>query len=180
MALFDLDAPALRNPHRHITDNDSSGRSFFSDILPTALPVVNQLGTAHQRFGYLVPPGPADLTDQADLRLYENALKNLPPLVPIGGHAAVWYIDMPPGTDSPMHRTVSLDIVIQIEGEVELTLENGDKRTVRPGDLTIQRSTLHAWCNTSPDKWSRMIGIMAECRPVEAGGKVLGPEFPSH
>ncbi|KEF57500.1 uncharacterized protein A1O9_05417 [Exophiala aquamarina CBS 119918] len=174
------DVQPLPDPQRHITDNDEHGKSFFSKAVSTALPVMNKLGTAHQRLGYLVPPRLAALTSQEDLKVYVASLKDLPSLVPAGGNAAVWYIDMPPGTDSPMHRTVSLDIVIQIEGEVELKLESGEKRIMRPGDLTIQRSTLHAWRNTSSEKWSRMIGIMAECQPVEAGGQVLGPDFPRH
>lgn len=180
MALSNSDVPLLPNPQRHITDNDDNARSFFSNAITTALPVINKLGTAHQRFGYLVPPGPAALTAQVDLKSYEAALKDLPPLVPVGGNAAVWYIDMPPGSESPMHRTMSLDIVIQIEGEVELTLESGEKRVIKPGDLIVQRATMHAWRNTSSHKWSRMIGIMAESQPVEAGGKVLCAEFPSH
>jgi len=174
------DVPPLPDPQRHITDNDEEAKSFFSKAIPTALPVINKLGTAHQRLGYLVPPGPATLTNQADLKMYAASLESLPPLVPPGGVAAVWYIDTPPGVESPMHRTVSLDIVIQCEGEVELTLESGEKRIMKPGDLTIQRSTLHAWRNTSSEKWSRMVGIVVACQPVEAGGQVLGPEFPSH
>lgn len=180
MTLSTSNVSPLPNPNRYITDNDDEGKSYFSTTVPTALPVVKELGTAHQRFGYLTPAGPGLLTAQADLRVYEAALTNLPPLVPLGGSAAVWYIDMPPGTDSPMHRTVSLDLVIQIEGEVELTLESGEKRIIKPGDLTIQRSTLHAWRNTSFTQWSRMVGIMAECQPVVAGRKQLGAEFPSH
>jgi quercetin dioxygenase-like cupin family protein len=103
----------------------------------------------------------------------------LPTLVPSSESTAVWYIDMPPESASPMHRTVSLDVVIQIVGEVELTLESGETRIIKPGDVTVQRSTMHMWRNPSATEWTRMIGIMVECKPVEVGGKTLGMSFPS-
>jgi quercetin dioxygenase-like cupin family protein len=168
----------LPNPQRHITDHDASGRSFFSPDFAPDLPVTKDLGGAQQRFAYLVPVAPGSLNEQQDLNDYQAAIHDLPPLVPPKGRAAVWYIDMPPGSSSPMHRTVSLDIVVQIHGEVELTLESGETRILKPGDTTIQRSTMHAWRNLSTTDWSRMVGIMAECQPVQAGGRVLGTEFP--
>ncbi|EHY52107.1 hypothetical protein HRR83_003329 [Exophiala dermatitidis] len=176
-------APTLPDPSRHITDNDAQGKSFFSKALPTALPVVRDLGGGTlTRLGYIAPKAPATLTDQADLKAYQASFNkdNLPPLVPPGGGAVVWYIDTPPGACSPMHRTVSLDIVVQIAGEIELTLDSGETRLMKAGDLTIQRSTMHKWRNPSETQWSRMLAVMAECEPVVVGGKMLGEEFPSH
>ena len=172
--------PPLPDPNRHITDNDADGKSVFSKALPTTLHVVRDLGGALQRLGYIAPRGPGKLTDQADLKAYQASLQELPPLVPTGGDAVVWYIDTPPDSSSPMHRTVSLDLVIQVEGEIELTLDSGETCIMKPGDLTIQRSTLHAWRNTSTTKWSRMVGIMTECQPVQVGDKTLGVDFPKH
>jgi quercetin dioxygenase-like cupin family protein len=177
MTLLQSPGP-LPNPRRYITDNDTSGKSCLSKVCSADLAVCNNLGSAQQRFAYLSPVAPANLTKKADLQDYQAALSNLPPLVPLGGPSIVWYIDMPPGSSSPMHRTVSLDIVIQVHGEVELSLESGETRILRPGDITVQRSTMHAWRNHSTTDWSRMVGIMAECRPVEAGGVTLGAEFP--
>lgn len=172
--------PPLPDPNRHITDNDANGRSSFSKAVPSALPVARDLGGALFRLGYIAPKAPAQLTNQADLKAYQASLEDLPPLVPPGGNAIVWYIDTPPGGTSPMHRTVSLDIVVQIAGEIELTLESGETRLMKPGDLTVQRSTLHAWRNPSETQWARMLGVMAECEPVVVDGKTLGTEFPSH
>ena len=173
------DAP-LPDPNRHITDNDAEGKSFFSAALPTAVPVAKDLGGALQRFAYTTPRGPGLLTEQADLKTYQFSLQNLPPLVPPGGGAVVWYIDTPPDSASPLHRTVSLDLVIQVAGEIELTLESGETRIMKPGDMTVQRSTLHAWRNKSTTKWSRMVAVMTECQPVQVGEKTLGTEFLKH
>lgn len=49
---------------------------------------------------------------------------------------------MCPGELSPMHRTVSLDYGIVLEGEVELILDSGEKRLMKQGDVAIQRGML--------------------------------------
>lgn len=64
-----------------------------------------------------------------------------------------------------MHRTVTFDIIIVVMGEVELTLSNDETRTIKPGDMVIQRSTLHKWRNPSETEWTRMVGIISECQP---------------
>lgn len=52
---------------------------------------------------------------------------------------------MSPGLLSPMHRTVSLDYGVVLEGEVELVLDSGETRVLKRGDVAIQRGTCHAW-----------------------------------
>ncbi|KAF2229191.1 hypothetical protein EV356DRAFT_496421 [Viridothelium virens] len=167
-------APPLPDPTRYITDNDDNAISTFSNAIPPLVPVGSDLGGALVRLGYLNPKSPAQLTNQTDLEAYQAALTNLPPLVPSGGVGAVWFIDTPPQAASPMHRTISLDIVIQLEGEIELTLDSGEKRMVKPGEVTIQRSTKHAWYNPSLNKWTRMIAVMTECQEVQVGNQTLG------
>ena len=169
--------PQLPDPQRHITDNDAEGKSFFSQAEPPPLPAMKDLGGAIQRLAYISDRGPATLSDQKDLKSYRKSLENFPPLVPLGGGPVIWYIDTPPSSTSPMHRTVSIDIVIQIAGEVDLEMESGEVRTLKPGDVTVQRSTMHAWRNRSTTQWSRMIAVMTECEPVQVGEKTLGIEF---
>ncbi|KAF4767008.1 hypothetical protein N7455_011149 [Penicillium solitum] len=71
------------------------------------------------------------LTADSDLNLYEATLTDIPSLVEPGGGANVWYIDTSPDSASPMHRTVSLDFVIRIYGEIELTLSTGEQRIIK-------------------------------------------------
>ncbi|KAH8166879.1 hypothetical protein CIB48_g1394 [Xylaria polymorpha] len=85
----------------------------------------------------------AQALNGSDLDSYGGHLKNLPHLINPGGEANVWYIDTPPGGDSPMHRTISLDFVVLVEGEVQLTLDSGEVRDLKPGDIIIQRGTMH-------------------------------------
>ena len=76
-----------------------------------------------------------------------------------------------------MHRTVSLDYGIVLEGEVELILDSGEKRVMKPGDIAIQRGTAHAWRNTSQTKPGRMIYVLTPSMPLEVGGKRLGEDL---
>lgn len=73
-----------------------------------------------------------------------------------------------------------MDYVVIIEGEMELTLDSGEKRVARKGDMVVQRGTMHSWRNPSETEWSRamyvMIGLGAE-GAVTVGGKKLVEEF---
>jgi quercetin dioxygenase-like cupin family protein len=76
-----------------------------------------------------------------------------------------------------MHRTVSLDYGVVIEGEMELVLDSGETRLMRRGDMAIQRGTMHAWRNPSATDWARMLYVLQECEPVEVAGKKLGEDY---
>ena len=81
-----------------------------------------------------------------------------------------------PGTRSPMHRTESLDYGICLEGECDLELDGGDVRTVRAGDVVIQRGTNHVWHNRS-DAVCRFAWILLDARPYEIDGSALGTSW---
>lgn len=46
-----------------------------------------------------------------------------------------------------MHKTDTLDAIILVRGEVDLLLDDGEARLLKPGDVVIQRATNHAWVN---------------------------------
>ncbi|TPX12169.1 uncharacterized protein E0L32_007055 [Thyridium curvatum] len=171
--------PRLPNPRRVITDtNPDTGLAGFSTAQDESLGVTNDLGGSLFRLGYVADRAPQAL-DGADLAAYGDHLQTKPPLFNPGDGATVWYVDTAPGGTSPMHRTVSLDVVVLLEGEIELTLDSGEKRLLRPGDMTVQRATMHAWRNPSADKWARMVAVMAESQPVKlSDGRELGTHFP--
>jgi naringenin degradation protein FdeH len=56
--------------------------------------------------------------------------------------------EFPPGVVSPMHRTQSVDYGIVLDGEVVLVLDEAE-RTLRAGDVVVQRGTNHRWENRS-------------------------------
>jgi hypothetical protein len=46
-----------------------------------------------------------------------------------------------------MHKTETLDVIILVKGDVDLLLDEGEARSMKPGDVVIQRATNHAWVN---------------------------------
>jgi quercetin dioxygenase-like cupin family protein len=81
---------------------------------------------------------------------------------------------MKPGVgsaDSVFHRTMTLDVVVMIEGVIEMHLDSGEKRTLKAGDSLVQRATMHSWRNVTPDGgWARwVVFIQAVEKPVKVG-----------
>ena len=82
--------------------------------------------------------------------------------------------DFAPGVDSPFHRTLSLDHAVLLEGTIELTLDSGESRILRRGDVVVQRATMHKWRNVSQTESARLIYFIVDCtQPVFAGGQEL-------
>jgi quercetin dioxygenase-like cupin family protein len=84
-------------------------------------------------------------------------------------------IDFAPGVESPMHRAVSLDYGVVIEGIFKLVLDSGEERIMRRGDITVQRATAHKWINISGNGLlpGRMLFVLLDVNDVYAGGKKL-------
>lgn len=72
-----------------------------------------------------------------------------------------------------MHRTPTLDYIVVIQGLLELILDSGETRLLHPGDTVVQRGTMHAWRNPSPDTWCRAVGVLVAAEGLET---VLGRE----
>lgn len=45
-------------------------------------------------------------------------------------------IDFAPGMESPIHRAMSIDYGVVIEGKFELSLDSGEKKIMLPGDCS--------------------------------------------
>lgn len=65
-----------------------------------------------------------------------------------------------PGRHPLMHRTESIDYGIVISGEIVLVLDE-EEVLLRPGDVIVQRGTIHAWANRS-DQVCRMAFILVD------------------
>lgn len=76
------------------------------------------------------------MQDGKDTQAYKPFLENAPGLSVPGG-TVLRYVEMGPGSVSPVHRTVSLDFGIVVEGEVELLLDSGETRLMKRGDTAI-------------------------------------------
>jgi quercetin dioxygenase-like cupin family protein len=58
-----------------------------------------------------------------------------------------------------MHRTVSIDYAIVMNGSLVCELDNGERVTLNEGDTLIQRGTTHSWRNESTE-WARIYFVL--------------------
>ncbi len=100
---------------------------------------------------------------------------HIPLVHPVG--TSIRIIDMPPGTSSPMHRTISLDFGVLLKGEVVLELDDGVETTIKEQTTVVQRGTIHAWHNRTKEP-SRMlfVAMPAEKVKVKETGEELDNE----
>lgn len=65
-----------------------------------------------------------------------------------------------PGRHPLMHRTESVDYGVVLSGEITLMLDE-DEVALHPGDVVVQRGTIHAWANRSNDI-CRMLFVLTD------------------
>lgn len=166
----------LRPLDRFITSHDKQGKAIFSTDLPERLPWQKIDDNARFSLGYTTNKFPVKLQDDDDLAVYNHFLENKPGIT-IPGGTVLRIVDMRPGVTSQMHRTVSLDYGVVLEGEVELVLDSGEVRLMKRGDVAVQRGTNHAWRNVSTSSWARMLYVLQEAEHVDIGGKKLDEDY---
>ena len=63
-----------------------------------------------------------------------------------------------------------------VSGELILILEDGTEKLLKkPGDIVIQKGTIHAWRNPSKNEWTRMVNVLIAAEPAVVEGKQLPP-----
>ena len=168
---------SLKPITRLITTHDASGKAVFSTQMSNQ-PEQKAIdrGAAFFALSYCSEEFPVDMSEDKDVKAYQKHLIEAPGLV-IGSGSVLRHVDMAPANTSPMHRTQSLDYGIMIEGEVELVLDSGETRRMLPGDIAIQRGTMHAWRNPSSDRWARMLFVLLPSKPVTVRGRCFGEDL---
>jgi quercetin dioxygenase-like cupin family protein len=162
----DSGLPAVQ---RVVTGHDAAGRAVFKseDLSPTRM---IPSGDASFLLVWTTETVPADNNDETDGRLREAGLT-------LNQGSVIRVVDMLPGKASPMHRTNSIDYGIVLQGEIELELEDGAKRTVRQGGIVVQRGTSHLWHNTT-DRVCRIAFILIEAPAYLHEGQPLPEDKP--
>ena len=166
-----LSDSGLPSVQRVVTGHDVNGRAVFrsEDVTPTKM---IPSGDASFLLVWTTATVPADNNDETDGRHREAGLT-------LEGGSVIRVVDMLPGKESPMHRTNSIDYGIVLEGEIELELDDGAKRTVRRGGIIVQRGTNHLWRNTT-DKPCRIAFVLIEAPAYLHNGQPLPENKPDH
>ena len=112
-----------------------------------------------------------DDIDEADGRLRDAGLT-------LERGSVIRIVDMMPGGVSPMHRTNSIDYGIVLSGEVELELDDGAKTLLGPGDVIVQRGTIHLWRNRTATDVCRIVFVLTEAAAYRNNGLTLAEVKP--
>lgn len=166
----------LRSCKRVITDHDSEGKTRFSEAISQNLEWQQLANGARFSLGYATNEFPVNLNSNRDISTYQSYLSDLPGIT-IPGGTVLRVVDMKPGSLSPMHRTISLDYGVVLEGEVELVLDSGETTLLKRGDIAIQRGTNHAWRNASTTTWARMLYVLQEAQPLQFDSVTLKEDY---
>ncbi|MEG3124183.1 cupin domain-containing protein [Sphingomonas sp. GB1N7] len=156
---------------RIVTGHDAAGKAVVIDD-STLDARANPTGTSHLTLVWTSLGTPVDNDDATDGRTRAIDL-TLP------GGSVIRTVDMLPGTTAPMHRTSSLDYGIVVSGAIELVLDDGVRTRCEPGDIVIQRGTIHAWHNPSSDTIARVAFVLLDAKPATVDGVALPDIHPS-
>jgi quercetin dioxygenase-like cupin family protein len=168
----------LRTPVRFVTGHNADGTSIFETAISENPPTNNFSDDMQIAFCYGTQGFPIDVNDGKDIRVYEDLVQNPPGiLVPDGSAARI--VDFAPGYTTPMHRSMSLNYNVVIEGEVEVLLDSGESRILQRGDTLVQRAINHAWRNTSATEWARITAVVLPVQEFDVGGEDVKPSLSS-
>lgn len=155
---------------RIVTGHDERGRAVIGSderFEPTPIPS----GDAAFCLVWTAPDLPVDNNDPVDGRDREAGLT-------LKGGSVIRVTDIYPGEASPFHRTNSLDYGIVLSGALELELDDGARTLLGPGDIVVQRGTMHLWRNPSPTETCRIVFVLTEATPVAVNGRPLDALHP--
>lgn len=167
----------LPEVRRYITTHSSDGEAVFlshaqiPEYIPSK-PIADE-GNIALLFSTITHPINTD--DETDISAYDDFLHTSPGITTPKG-TVLRTIDFRPQTKTPMHRHVSLDYGVVLEGELELILDSGQSRVLKRGDVTIQRGTAHSFKNRSETEWSRMLFVFLPMKAVNIKGQYLKEE----
>jgi mannose-6-phosphate isomerase-like protein (cupin superfamily) len=157
---------------RVITGHDSSGKPAV--MADEAIAGV-ELAEAPDRDDYIfwqlwaTHESPADLSDDA----LERQRAGSPTAIVGNGRGTCIRIGVfDAGLSTPMHRTMSVDYGIVMEGEIDLEMEGGETVKLFAGDVIVQRGTNHAWHNRGSEP-CKVAWILIDAEPPLVGGERL-------
>jgi uncharacterized cupin superfamily protein len=94
-----------------------------------------------------------------------------------GGGTTFRINEWAPGHARFTHRTETMDYAIVLSGEIDLEFDSGEVVHLKPGDIVVQRGTMHTWVNKGSVPAVTAF-ILIDAKPVEVNGKEMRTVFP--
>ena len=138
-------AAGLKPCKRYIATHNKDGKSVYAESPDQVFNAVPKFGGLARSFS--VNSVPANLTGDADLQAYRaeegpTSYTRREIVNPEPG-ANLLVVDLEPGATSAMHRTVSIDFSICVQGEIDHELDGGEKVRLYPGVSLAKLSFPH-------------------------------------
>lgn len=168
------DLPAIR---RYITTHSAEGEAVFlsQSLIPEFIPSHTAGQDGEISMLYVTVTNPVSVDDELDVAAYDDYLHLSPGLTTSQG-SVMRIIDLRPSKVTPMHRTVSLDYVVVLEGDIDLVLDSGQSRILHRGDVIVQRGTAHSFRNRSSNSWCRLLFVFLPLNEIVIKGKAMESE----
>jgi quercetin dioxygenase-like cupin family protein len=131
---------------RIVTGHDANGKAVIKT--DERLPAVSRLGRPHIAGCEIwsTDKMPADNSEAADAAQRKGFVTRYN-YVGTGQGTVIRITEFAPGAPKFMHRTETVDYALLLSGECDLELDSGEVAHLEPGDLVVQRGTMHAWVN---------------------------------
>lgn len=126
----------MRTTTRYITTHNAAGDGVFGPS--PELHALDRNGYEMTRV-YGVASVPANLSADVDMDAYtsddieSNPTSYANTGVTITNGVNFLNVDLGPGAQTVMHRTVTVDFVVVVEGQIELVLDSGERQLLRSG-----------------------------------------------
>ena len=168
----------LPHIHRYITTHSPDGEAVFVSHaqVPDYMPSKPAGEDGEIALLYATTTMLTNVDDEVDIAMYDEFLHRPPGLTTESG-TVFRMVDLRPGKVTPMHRTVSLDYGIVLDGEVDLTLDSGASRMLHRGDVCVQRGTAHSFRNKSATEWCRLLFVFLPMQMLTINGRDLDTEI---
>jgi quercetin dioxygenase-like cupin family protein len=120
---------------------------------------------------------PVDNSEGAAAEAQRNGFVVRHNYVGSGQGTVIRVTEFAPGAPKFMDRTETVDYAILLRGECDLELDDGKTVHMKPGDIVVQRGTMHAWVNNGSEPCVFAF-VLIDADPVEANGQKLTTHYP--
>ena len=148
---------------RVVTGHDANGRAIIKD--DKIMDNVVQARPGATWTNLWTTEGPIDNNDESD-----GARR---PVATSHDNGSVFRIvRYEPGVSRRNHRTDSLDYGICLAGQLDMEMDDGVVVHLKPGDVVVQRGTIHNWANNANEP-AVMAFVLLAAPPYLHNGKPL-------
>jgi quercetin dioxygenase-like cupin family protein len=162
---------------RIVTGHDREGKAVVStDEVLSAVPRLNRPHISGCEI-WSTDTMPVDNSAAADAPQRAGFVKRYN-YVGTGQWTVIRVTEFAPGAPKFMHRTETVDYAILLSGECDLEFDSGEIVRMKPGDICVQRGTMHAWVNNGSEP-AVFAFILIDAEPAEAAGQALRTHYPA-